>query len=62
MNSVGKRQCAPGRWIPITFYGLIVLGWLGEGIAAQSFDLLWLVIWTFPAPALYIWRLRWTSQ
>lgn len=62
MDSAEKRQSTAGRWVPLVFYGLIVSGWLGEGLAAGYIDALWLSVWTLPAPALYIWQLRRRSR
>jgi hypothetical protein len=53
-----RRQSMIGRWGPVAFYGLIVLGWLGEGMRAGADDRLWLAVLTLPVPALYLWRTR----
>ena len=57
MRSVSRRQSWAGRWVPIVLYAIIVLGWLAEGLSDQAVgEHLGLVLWTVPAPALYLWR------
>jgi hypothetical protein len=59
MESVRRRTGLPGRWLPILFYTIIVLGWFLDGAAeATARDRLWLVVWTIPAPLLFLWRTR----
>jgi hypothetical protein len=55
---LGRRRSAVGRWAPLLFYGLIVLGWFGEGLRAGAEDRLWLVVLTLPVPVIYLWRTR----
>jgi hypothetical protein len=34
------------------------IGWFGEGMSSGAHDRLWLVVWTLPVPAIYLWRTR----
>jgi hypothetical protein len=56
--SAERRERLIGRWTPVLLYGLIVAGWLVQGLQAEAHDRLWLAILTLPAPALYVWRTR----
>lgn len=58
MNRIHRREIPLGRWAPVVFYVLIVLSWFIEGMLAGAGDRLWLVLWTLPALALYLWRTR----
>ena len=58
MQSRRSRQGLLGRWAPMALYALIVLGWFGEGMSSGAHDRLWLVVWTLPVPAIYLWRTR----
>jgi hypothetical protein len=53
-----RRRTRLGRWAPIALYALIVLGWFGQGVESGAQDRLWLVAWTLPVPAIYLWRTR----
>jgi hypothetical protein len=59
MRSVSRRQSWAARWAPIVLYAIIVLGWFAEGLSDQAAgEHLRLVVWTVPAPLLYLWRTR----
>jgi hypothetical protein len=59
MKSVDRRESWPGRWAPILLYVLVALGWFAEGLSHDAArERLWLVVWTLPAPLLYLWRTR----
>ena len=58
MTSPERRLSMTGRWAPMVFYGLIVLGWFGGGMRAAAYDRLWPIILTLPVPALYLSRTR----
>jgi len=47
-----------GRWAPAIFYALIVALWLLTGIAFEAWDVLYLVLVTLPALALYVRQTR----
>ncbi len=55
---VDKRARPWGRWLPAGFYGAIVAIWIGAGIQAQTWELLWQALLAAPALALYLWRTR----
>lgn len=55
---VTVRESTLGRWLPVFFYALNVILWALTGIFYELWDLLYLVILTVPALALYIWRTR----
>jgi uncharacterized membrane protein len=57
---VAKRERVPGRWAPLAFYVLNAMLWFLTGIISEAWDLLWLVVLTIPAIALYLWRTRWS--
>lgn len=56
MSTVHCRETRLGRWAPATFYTLIVLSWLIEGVLAGAGERLWLVLWSIPALGVYLWR------
>lgn len=58
MNNRYRRQSVIGRWGPVLFYAIVVLGWFAEGVVAGAGSRLWLVVWTLPGLALYLWRTR----
>jgi hypothetical protein len=59
MDSVGRRRSRLGRWAPVVLYAVVVLGWLADSLSHEAArERLWLVAWTLPAPALYLWRTR----
>jgi hypothetical protein len=61
MNNLHHCHSRLGRWAPIVFYAIIVLGWFAEGVLVGAYTRLWLVVWTLPVPAVYLWRTRWSS-
>lgn len=56
---VAKRARFVGRWAPAAFYLLNVLLWFLTGVVFAAWDLLWLVVLTLPAIALYLRQTRW---
>jgi hypothetical protein len=57
MCSVSRRQSLAGRWVPLFLYAVVVLGWVAEGLSDQAAMVhLDLLVWTIPAPLLYLWR------
>ncbi len=62
MKNLYRRQSLVGRWAPVLFYAIVVLGWFGEGVSAGAGPRLWLIVWTLPVPALYLWRTRRRSK
>lgn len=57
---VVKRGSILGRWAPVGFYVLNAALWFWTGVTFKSWDLLWLVVLTIPAIALYLWQTRWS--
>lgn len=58
MNGRYRRQSVIGRWGPVLFYAIAVLGWFAEGLVAGAGPRLALIAWTLPVPAIYLWRTR----
>jgi hypothetical protein len=59
MDGRGRRATSVGRWAPVLLYAIIVLGWLADAAAhPTAAEHLPLVLWTIPAPLLYLWRTR----
>ena len=57
---VARRERFAGRWGSAAFYVLNVLLWFLTGVAFEAWDVLWLVVLTVPAIALYVWRTGWS--
>lgn len=57
-RSIFRRSSRLGRWGPAVFYLAIVLSWWVNGLIAGATDFLWLALWSLPAIALYLWRVR----
>ena len=55
---IGVRGRFLGRWAPAIFYALIVALWFLTGIAFEAWDVLYLVLVTLPALALYVRQTR----
>lgn len=53
-----NRDSALRRWVPMGFYGINVALWFATGIAAEAWDLLYLVLLPLSVVAVYIWRTR----
>ncbi len=57
---VVKRESYLGRWAPVAFYVLNAILWFVTGVVFEAWDLLWLVVLTIPAIALYVRQTRWS--
>jgi hypothetical protein len=55
-RSVERRATPLGRWLPVCFYGLIVIPWFMNGVLAGAGDRLALVLLTLPALVAYLIR------
>jgi len=59
MDSKGRRTGFVGQWTPVLFYSIVVVGWFAEGAShPAAAEHLWLVLWTIPAPLLFLWQTR----
>ena len=55
-RSVQRRATLLGRWLPVCFYGLIVIPWFINGVLVGAGNRLALVLLALPALAAYLIR------
>ena len=55
-QSVRHRATSLGRWLPMSFYCLIVIPWFLNGVLTSAGDRLALVLLTLPALFAYLIR------
>ena len=55
---IAVRESLWGRWVPAILYALNVALWFLTGVVFEAWGLLYLVILTLPALALYVRQTR----
>lgn len=55
-QSAQRRATSLGRWLPVSFYCLIVISWFISGVLAGAGDRLALVLLAVPALVAYLIR------
>ena len=55
---VAKRETPVGRWVPVAFYAVNLLGWVMSAATASAWDLVWLVVLPLVPLVVYLVRIH----